>query len=149
MSLPLQPTSGQVSPLAQVSEDEDVARRRALLDRLHDDRQDLVRVAGVVRNLAERFEVAQSSLSMLRRGLHWLALAGGAAALTISVRTGRRTPVLLLTGLSLYLAQRWLSNPVRPELGRAAVGTGTSTLHPPVYRHAIAPVSKPARPQAM
>lgn len=130
-------------------EDQDLVQRRELLGRMHEDRKDLVRVAGVVRELAETFEVAQSSLAIVRRGLHWLALVGGAAALTFSVRTGRRAPVLLLTGLSLYLAQRWLSNPIRHEVVGTAAGSATSTLDSPVYRHPIAPASQPARPRAM
>ncbi|MGH8515935.1 MAG: hypothetical protein ACREUE_00605 [Panacagrimonas sp.] len=140
-------------------EDEDEARRFALLGRLHEDRQDLVRVAGVVRELAETFEVAQSSLSMLRRGLHWLALAGGAAALTLSLRTHRRPPALLLTGLTLYLVQRWLSRPVRhgPASATHPVVGGSSPAAriaispfatPPPPRRAIAPAPVPARPHA-
>ena len=101
------------------AQDEDAARRRELIDKLRDDRHDLVRVAGIARELAETLEVAQDSLSVLRRGLRWLALVGGVAALTVSVRTGRRPTALLLTGLSLVLVERWLSHPVRRELAGA------------------------------
>jgi hypothetical protein len=128
----LAPPSRPIDPPARRAitlEDEDAAKRRALLARLRDDRKDMVRVAGVVRDLAETFEVAQSSLAILRKSLRWLALAGGVAALTVSMRTRRRPPVLLLTGLSLYLVQRWLSHPVRHGLATAAhpvvVGRGT------------------------
>lgn len=106
-------------PARAAVEDDDAARRQALLGRLRDDRRDLVRIAVVVRELAETFEVAQGSLAIIRRSLRWLALVGGVAALTLSLRTGRRPPALLLTGLSLYLVQRWLSHPVRRELAAA------------------------------
>ena len=124
-------------------DDADAVRRRDLLDKLRDDRQDLVRVAGIARDLAETFEVAQGSLAIMRRALRWLALVGGVAALTVSVRTGRRPPALLLAGLSLVLAQRWLSHPVRRELAGAdrpvVVGPGAAS----VRIHPIAPPQPP------
>jgi hypothetical protein len=147
-----EPVRSPVPPIKP--EDEDAAQRRVLLAKLVDDRKDLVRVAGAVRELAETFEVAQSSLAMLRRSLRWLALLGGVAALTASMRSGRRPPVLLLTGLSLYLAQRWLSHPVRDGLATSAhpvwVGSARAAARPPLApsrRPALAPA--PARPRAV
>lgn len=115
--------------------------RRVLLERLRDDRQDLVRVAGAVRELAQTLEIAQSSLAVLRRALGWLALVGGAATLVLSLRHARRrTPALLLTGLSLVLVRRWLSHPARDD---RAVAAAT----PFAPRHAIA-APAPRAPQS-
>lgn len=125
-----------VAPLASPDiENPDAARRRALIGRLRDDRQDLVRLAHAMRELAETLEVAQGSLAILRRSLRWLALVAGVAALTVSARTGRRGSALLLTGLSLLLVQRWLSHPVRRELATAThpvvVGPVAASHRPP------------------
>ena len=104
---------GSSTPRAATPGNDDEAKREALLAKLRDDRKDLERVAGVVRDVAETFEVAQHSLAILRGSLRWLALVGGVAAVTMAVRTRRRPPALLLTGLSLYLVQRWLAHRVR------------------------------------
>lgn len=123
---------------------DDDAKRDALLAKLRDDRKDFERVAGVVRDVAETFEVAQHSLAILSRSLRWLALVGGVAAVTVAVRTRRRPSGLLLTGLSLYLVQRWLSHPVRQGLATAAhpviVGSAAPAEPPSLpHRGAIAP----------
>jgi hypothetical protein len=127
-------------PARALVQDEDAAKRQALIGRLRDDRQDLVRVANAVRDLAETLEAAQGSLAALRRALRWLVLVGGVAALTVSVRTRRRPPALLLTGVSLVLVQRWLSPPARREQPRARppIGVEGATVPPPLPR-SIAP----------
>jgi hypothetical protein len=150
------PPSRTIDPPAERAiplDDDDEAKRRALLAKLRDDRKDLVRVAGVVRDLAETLEVAQNSLAMLRGSLRWLALAGGVAALTMSMRARRRTSVFLLTGVSLFLVQRWLSHPVRHGLATSShpvvVGHSAATMPSPLSssgRNAVTPPS--ARPGA-
>lgn len=135
---------GSSTPRAATPGNDDEAKREALLAKLRDDRKDLERVAGVVRDVAETFEVAQHSLAILRGSLRWLALVGGVAAVTMAVRTRRRPPALLLTGLSLYLVQRWLSHPVRHGLATAPhpviVGkAGPADAPSPPHRGAIAP----------
>ncbi|MCC2658072.1 MAG: hypothetical protein K0Q76_3180 [Panacagrimonas sp.] len=133
------PSAQPVASSPGTALDDDTSRRRELLGKLRDDRQDLVRVAGIARDLAETFEVAQGSLVIMRRSLRWLALIGGVAALTVSVRTGRRPPALLLAGLSLVIAERWFSHPVRRELARADRPVVVGPAAASVRIHPIAP----------
>jgi hypothetical protein len=112
---------GAISP--GTAADEDARARQQLIGRLRDDRQDLVRVAHAARELAETLDAAQGSLAVLRRTLRWLTLVGGVAAITWSVRSRRRPPALLLSGVSLYLLRRWLAAsppPRRPIASGAA-----------------------------
>lgn len=125
------PESRQTEATAQPPlDDEDAAKRQALIGQLRDDRQDLVRVANVVRDLAETLEVAQGSLTILSRVLRWAALVGGVAALTISVRRRKPAPTLMLTGLSLFMAYRWVSHPVRHELVAPSAPHRPEAAHP-------------------
>lgn len=142
------PDPSQTGASAPPADDDDQTKRQALLGRLRDDRQDLVRVAGAVRDLAETLEVAQSSLAHLRRALHWVALVGGVAALTVSVRTRRRPPALVLVGISLYLARRWLAHPTRAKLASARPLPVVGPLAARDRRPAIVPVTAARSPAA-
>lgn len=111
---------------------DDDPRRRELIGRLSEDREELMRAAGAVR---EKLAVAQDSLAFVRRGVRWVLVFGGLAALAVSIRNGRRPP-LLLTGLSLYLLQRWLSSRRAPQAAttRPALGDARKREAVRIYR---------------
>ena len=88
--------------------DPEAMRREALLEKLRDDRADMVKVATVVRELAQTVEVAQNTLALTRRSLRWLLLAGSAAALTVWLTNGRRPHRALFAGLSMQALHRLL-----------------------------------------
>lgn len=86
----------------------DAIKRRLLLEKLRDDRADLVRVAHTVREIAETVETAQITLAFSRRSLRFLLLAGSAAALTLWLTNGRRSRAALYACLSMQVVRRWL-----------------------------------------
>ena len=88
--------------------DPEAVRRRLLLDKVRDDRADMVKVVNAVREIAQTVEVAQSTLAMTRRSIRWLLLAGSAAAFTLWLTNGRRPRSALLAGLSMQAFHRVL-----------------------------------------
>lgn len=92
-------------------DDADAARRRALLDKLVDDRSDLKRLAGSVRSFAHTVDTAQRTLALTRQSLHWLLLAGSAVSLGLWLSNVRRSKTTLLAGISMQVLGRWLEPP--------------------------------------
>ena len=120
---------GQEQAPALVS---DAMKRQLLLEKLRDDRADLIKVATKVREIAETVETAQITLAITRRGLRFVLLAGSVAALTYWITNGRRSHSTLFAGLSMQVLHRWL----KPTRGRAA---------PSQKKHPPAPASRRAR----
>ena len=122
-----------VARAAERSEADDDPRRRELIGRLSEDREELMRAAGAVR---EKLAVAQDSLAFVRQGMRWLLMFGGLAAVAVSISKGRRPP-LLLTGLSLFLVQRWVSSLRAPSAATTRPALGDTTKREKVRIHRL------------
>ena len=87
-------------------------RRRELLQKLEEDRGDLVEVAHSLRGLAAQVQSAQGMLARTAGSLTWVAAAGSAVAFGLWLRDPHRLPTggvaLALAALSLHAVQAWL-----------------------------------------
>lgn len=111
-------------PLGRMSPDQ-LARHR-LLEKLRDDRADLVLMANKVRDIAQTVETAQATLAFSRRALRFLLLAGSVAAFSLWLSNGRRPRSALLAGVSMHVIRLWLKP--APERGPART---KNRLHAP------------------
>lgn len=82
--------------------------RERLLEKLAQDRRELVEVAGRLRGPVRTLEAAQTALVMTRRTIRWMALAGNVLSVAAWIRSGRgRPPLPVILGISYGLFQAW------------------------------------------
>lgn len=82
--------------------------REQLLEKLAQDRRELVEVAGRLKGPVRTLEAAKTALVVTRRTIRWVALAGNVLSVAAWIRSGRgRPPLPVILGVTYELFHAW------------------------------------------